>query len=551
MQRFWSGSTFRRNFEHWQVDPDELEPNLAAALFGTDTRPRPAGEVRAYLDELKASRGQANDLTLPWERRRAIKAANDPADAEKLRQWLDWTEWSMDKLSQQKEDPAVRPRMRDLVNHQDHFESLSEVFTQLAEVADWPSMARTVRRLELPGEVVARFIGEEKSFSDPLEKKDGNRYEASLDRLSESPKFHFPARAENFLTPPKTITLVAAPAPATISIDKEEPAYVYHYMHGGDQAPLKGIRHSTRGMTLPTAGELNTIEVPLGSDLTIHVRTDRRLRPERSIDFNKQLAVDPGYDGYRGLPPILDADHEGFRLVMNNVVRKHDFTVEFFDEDNIRGKRRFKILSVIDVEPQVGNLNITSVLLRKPKLKPAAAPEKGKKDDGPQRDFKEQTELAAAYLITPDALLPFECPVKDDYGLTSVGYNFKIRKVDAELMSQGSGASKTQVLQVNQVTRRANAILVAGNFQYLTGNPIVLGYHVLTTADLLEKELRINQGYRQGYASCDAFKNLLERKFDRMIYPDALKQLDKPAMRAKLFSGQRLQPGVGIRFQGG
>ena len=149
---------------------------------------------------------------MPWERRRAIKAANDPAEKEKLRQWLDWTEWSVDKLAQQKEDAKdVRPRLRDFINNQDHYQSLQVVFEQLEELAEAPSMGRTLRKLDLPDEVVARFVGAEKTFTDPLEKKDGNKYEVPLNRLAESPKFHFRARAENFVTPPKTITLVAAP----------------------------------------------------------------------------------------------------------------------------------------------------------------------------------------------------------------------------------------------------------------------------------------------------------------------------------------------------
>src|SRR5262249_54463333 len=160
-----------------------------------------------------------------------------------------------------------------------------------------------------------------------------------------------------------------------------------------------------------------------------------------------------GYAPYHGLPPVLDQDLQGFSLIMRNVTRKHDFSVEFFDEDNIRGKRRFKILSVLDMEPQVGNLSITGVLLRKPKFKPPVLAEKDKEKEGDREQqahtAREQAELANAYLITPDALLPFECPIKDDYGLSKIGYNFKVRKADVELLSQGGGA-KVPVMQVDQ-----------------------------------------------------------------------------------------------------
>ena len=183
----------------------------------------------------------------------------------------------------------------------------------------------------------------------------------------------------------------------------------------------------------------------------------RRLRADRALDFAKQQALEAGFAPYQGQPPAVNADRCGFSLTMANITRKHDFTVEFFDEDNIRGKRRFKILSVIDMEPQVGNLNITGVLLRKPKFKlPTFDKEKGKDKDkdreAAQRDYKAQAELAGAFLITPDAFLPFECPVKDDYGLTSIGYNYKVRRADVELVSQGGGA-KVPVMQIDQAAR--------------------------------------------------------------------------------------------------
>jgi hypothetical protein len=567
------------DFSHWQVDPEELEPNLTAALFGAETRVRPISEVNEYLAELHAAKDQANDLKLPWENRRAIKAANEPASIAKVRQWLDWTEWTVDKLGLQKEEEKfVRPNLRIVVNGHDQYKALEQVFSQLEELADAPSMGRTLRRLNVPAEVHVRFVGAEKNFTESPEKKDGNKYEVPLVRLADSPKFRFRARAENYLTPPKTISLVAAPAPESISIDKDEPAYIYHHLNQPDQTPLRGLRHETRDLNLPTTGDINTIEIPLGSDLTIHIRTDRKLRPERSIDFSKLAAIEPGYDSYRGRPPVIDADQSGFKLVMTNLVRKHDFTVEFFDEDNIRGKRRFKILSVIDTEPQVGNLNIggvaipqfpfnlsyQGVLLRKPKFKAPAPLDKEKDKEGAQRDYKEQAELGGAYLITPDALLPFECSVKDDYGLTSVGYNFKLRKADVELMTQGGGGAKVPVLQIDQAGRRANAALVASNFQFLLGSPLTpherLGafglaqhpkadeifaclfggqYHLAYTTALLRKDLHRTQGYREGYVSCDGFQNLLERKLDKMISLNMLNDLkQRPILLSRPRSAQ-------------
>jgi len=301
----------------------------------------------------------------------------------------------------------------------------------------------------------------------------GNIYTFKLDELkAESSHFRFRVRGEDYYTPPKTIALVAAPTPSAIHLDKEEPAYIYYRLFGVDQSALQGLKHVTKDVPLSTTGDTNTIEIPLGSNLTIHVKTDRKLRAGKAVEVKNPPALDPGYDNYRGSPPAIDTDRGGFALVLNDLTRKHDFTVEFHDEDNIRGKRRFKVLSVIDMEPQLGNLNVFSVNLRKPKFKAQvqAQPEKEKAKDAPPRDLREQAELSGAFLITPDAQIPLECPVRDDYGLVKVGYQYKVRKVDFEMISQG--AKKLPSLEVDQSTRRYRAALVLSNFQFLPGNSL-------------------------------------------------------------------------------
>ncbi|HZZ82776.1 MAG TPA: hypothetical protein VFE62_30030, partial [Gemmataceae bacterium] len=527
-----------RDFDAWQLDPEELEPNFATAVFGNNLHIRTSSEVAAYLAELREL-GKVNDPNLEWEKRRAIKAVTDPKGAATLATWMDWTEWTMDKLAGQKEvadgPDNARLKLRFQVNGQDQYDALNAVFTQLAERASNPSMARTLRQLEKPSIAFGIFSSPEGGSVIPLE-ANGTQYKPlALRELKDSSAYRFRIRGDNYFTPSKTITLVAAPTPTLISIDKKEPAYIYHRLNQADQSPLKGVKHETLGMALPISGDTTTIEVPLGSDLTIHVEIDatnldwgglhfmklplaqaarilqpenegllitgvdagfatdkfpngritttevksagnvtvntsvgdlkegdrvtvlgnslavangtwkitevtgnsftfanpaatemnasgkagnwmsggitvddvliaindqkvpndleafakmiskldtkapvtfsvirpagktffgertegvmmpataryqpRRLRPERATDFAKQQIIDPAFAPYQGAPPVIDADRRGFSLAMTNILRKHDFTVEFFDEDNIRGKRRFKILSVLD-----------------------------------------------------------------------------------------------------------------------------------------------------------------------------------------------------------
>jgi hypothetical protein len=393
----------------------------------------------------------------------------------------------------------------------------------------------------VPAMVEVNFRGSESTSNATYKREDGNKFSVPLEPLKDSKIFKFRARGENYFTPPKTITLVPAPTPASISIDKEEPAYIYHRLIGPDQMPLRGEKHLTKGVALSMTGETNTIGVPLGSKLVIHVRTrtekigkddnadefsdnDRKLRAERPVFVKDPSTLDASFEAFRGAIKV-DEDHYGFSLMMDNITRNHDFMVEFFDEDNIRGKRRFKVLRTLDSEPHVGNLNVLGYLPRKPKFKAAAISDKEKGKEA--REPRDQSELTSAYLITPDAYIPLECKIADDYGLVRVGYHFKYRKVDFELIAQGG--KKLPSLEIDQATRRFHAELVVSNFQLWPGNPITwhaAPNYIGWTAATIQRDIQIAQGYKEGYIPAPAFADLLKDKerAREMIHPDDLQK---------------------------
>jgi hypothetical protein len=429
---------------------------------------------------------------------------------------------TLDDIAVQMQDESVRIALRGDLRPNNCHDQLETIFALLVALAEEPAMSRTLRKLDIPSSVEFSFRGEDRVINNPVTMEKGNVYTFKLDELkSESTHFRFRVRGEDYYTPPKMIELVAAPRPKDILLDKEEPAYIYYRLFGVDQSGLKDLKHTSKDVPLSTTGDTNTIEVPLGSNLTIKVKTDRKLRAGKAVEVKNPPALDPGYDNYRGSAPAIDADRGGFSLVLNDLTRKHDFTVEFFDEDNIRGKRRFKVLSVIDMEPQLGNLNVFSVNLRKPKFKAQAQvqPEKEKAKDAPPRDLRDQAELAGAFLITPDALIPLECPVRDDYGLVKVGYQYKVRKADFEMIAQG--AKKLPNLEVDQATRRYRVATILSNFQFWPGNPLTWHFappHIGMTTEMLQQDIRQAQGYKEAYVKAEEFDRLLERKAEKMIH---------------------------------
>jgi hypothetical protein len=353
--------------------------------------------------------------------------------------------------------------------------------------------------------------------------KKGSRFVLPLKGLKDSPHFYFRARGEDYYTAVKIVTLVPAPAPTMITVDKDEPAYIYHRLRGVDQSPLAGQRHITRNLALATTGEVNTIDLPQGSDLTIHVELDRRLRSERSVTVENTPNLPKGFAGYPGKDPVLVGDR-GFTLAMSKITRDHDFTVEFIDEDNIRGRRRFKLISTIDTEPQIGPLSL-GVILRKPRFRQPT----GEKDK-PARDY---SELTNSYLITAVAKLPFECSLKDDYGLVKVGYHYRYRPVDFELISSSS-TTKVPVVEIEKSAGRIRDQLVNATIRLWPDHPfpghvlpqrLMLPSYAGATADAVVSRFKTAAKFQEGYVPCIGFDKVLDRRSGEMILLQQLPSL--------------------------
>ena len=498
-------------FEHWLIDPEELEPHLVTSLFGTEIQERSAAELRAHFAQPSIA-----------------KKIEEREEKENLKAWLDWKNWTVDKIFLQLESTKVSTPLRMQRGGKD-LENLEAIQERLKELAASPMMSRTLRRLELPGEVEVNFRGGGLEMTERPKRYGGNRFSVPLMALKDAPIFRFRARSEDFYTGVKYISLVPAPQPAEISIDKQEPAYLYHRLHDADQAPLQGLKQETKNFPLSTTGDINTIDLPHGSNLTIHVRTDRNLHPEKGVYPEESgVILDKDFVPYQGGKITIDSDYKGFRLAMTNLTKSQDFAVKFFDEDNIRGKRRFKIKTTTDSGPAVGNLAVTGYIPRKPKFKTVAQPdpkekkEKDKDKESAAHDAQDHSELMNSFLVTPDARIPFECSVKDDYGLVRVGYQYKLRMVDFELMS----GRKSTLLEADKKGRTFRASRIASLLRFRPENPMsafIAPFEIHDVGQKTLEELRIAYGYRDEFLPAEAFKDLHDRFKGRMLTLDEIK----------------------------
>jgi hypothetical protein len=522
------------DYTGWAIDFDDLDPSVPAGaipaewngqksgifwklLKRNDPHDRLMGIVPSspfYLEDIYRNKVfEVGGKKLPPMRLSALAA---------IQPLLDWHDWTLDKIAQQLEQADVRQRMRRF--EPKAYAQFEKLFGRLEELADDPGMARRLRKLEIPDQVYFCYRGATSKGEIPEKKQERNQYTIGLGDLKESARFT--VQGEDFYTPSRTITLVPPPSLVTLTLTKDEPAYIYWRLQG-DQKYLKGQRQHFEDVSVSITGEISHIPLPLGSSLELHARADRPIK-----------------DGVRLAPPAnpkmggahsptaavtMDADNRGFRTGFQNVTRPIEFEMQFYDLDGVKGRRHVVIEPVDDRGPQeVVPVELT-VDLPKPR-----APGKGG-----------QANLADGFLITPDALLPFRGTFQDDYGLTDLSWSWRVEEVDFEL----SGASRTgkgmegalipggrKIDRPSLVVSGLQAMPV-GNGEGLLGPP----YWAWTERVLAYDLARAAKGpsVKEGSATLEFFKVRLDERAGEAIPRDALKEkLQGPA--PKLGSQLRL-----------
>jgi hypothetical protein len=448
----------------WVIDLDDLDPSVTPgsvpaewngktsrlfhAVLRVDHRSRKHGAATPPLKvKVVDKRGRPSaTITLPPISREALPA---------VEHLLDWHNWTLDQIALQLGPPEktdVRHPMRR--DHPEAYRRLEDLFTRLNELAEEPGMARRLRKLEVPDHIVFSYRGNTTKGDTPFERGEGNKYLVGLGELKESVRFTF--RGEDYYTAPRNITLVPPPGLTEMTMDKEEPAYIYWRLQGS-QLPLKGRRQQFKNVSVSIAGTVSNIEVPVGTSLELHARSDRPLQ-----DNVRMVApANPQVKGGVFMPPTavpLDADGQGFRTGFRNVTRPVEFELLYFDLDGVKGRRHVVIDPRDDRGPQEAVPVEGTVVLRQPR--PAGGAGKA---------------TLVGFLVTPDAALPFKGTFTDEYGLTDMRWKWHGEEVEFELMGRSplkgdKGKEGGLVLGGNTKLRRAG-LVVSG----LQGTPSGLG----------------------------------------------------------------------------
>jgi hypothetical protein len=277
----------------------------------------------------------------------------------------------------------------------DTVQSLREVFARLEEKAASPVLARRLRKLAIPNQVVVYYRGETVRSEQTLKKQANNEYSGALTDLKESVRFT--ANGEDYYTPYKKITLVPPPGLVSLTCDEERPAYLFRRPPaGGQPTDLKGKKVIFKDLPISLATSVSRIDVTAGTNVVLHGKTDKLLRDADGIRMRPREGSAPIHS------PIAAKDAQSFEVRFDNVMAPLDFAFEFTDTDDVVGVRHVMIKPIDDLPPDV---DAVVEVIRK---------------------------TSQGYLATPSAKIPFSGRVRDDHGLNDVAYAYTLISLDAQ-----------------------------------------------------------------------------------------------------------------------
>lgn len=319
---------------------------------------------------------------------------------------------TLDRIEAELSKEATRAYL--LEHHPNRYEEAASVFDRLSLRAAEPAMRGVFRRLEVPDRVELRYWGKQTSSTTDLERTSDWEYVGALSDLKESVEFW--ARAADYYTPTKKVTVV--PPPSLLYIERTEyrPAYLYHRPPLGDP-PLGGTiaLRALKQKLVRRDGSLNgavtRFSVPMGTDVELRGELDKPLREARCAAPGK------GVEGV-GAEMELDAEATRFAHRIFNVSAPIDVELYFVDTDGVTSYRRVQIDPFADRPPRV-NVEIEGI-----------------------RRMKE-----GHFVVTPSAMIPFVGDVVDAGegelgGLDRVDYVVTVNRVEGP----GEAAAKTEAI---------------------------------------------------------------------------------------------------------
>ncbi len=279
------------------------------------------------------------------------------------------------------------------------------LFEVLAERGTDPALSRRFRMLETPNEVRLEYWGKETSNEMTL-KGVNQTYSGTLADLRESVQVR--ARAEDYVTDQKQITLVPPPRFASLARTEYAPAYLYHRPpSNGTAQSLRGLTQVVPNLAISLTGEQSLFEIDLGTELLLYGSADKDLIAARILPKPGEFPGVPTGTEPQPIELPLEEDRRSFQFAFTGpraIRNQTEFEFELVDTDQVASKRLIQIQPVADQPPRVA---MAIEVIRR---------------------------VGSNYLCTPIAKIPFDenSNVQDDHGLNKVEYLFNYRQLEAD-----------------------------------------------------------------------------------------------------------------------
>lgn len=300
--------------------------------------------------------------------------------------------------------------------HASQHPDMTKVIERLDLLAARSSMRRTLRKLTIPTDVTLRYLGAKSQGTLTLTAEGVNEFSGEVAGLKESVRFT--VRGEDFVSLPRSITLVPPPMLNRLYRREQQPAYLYHPPPIGEDFPsLAGLRQLMADKDLSLTGDKSVFSVIQGTDLVITGQTDK---PLSRVELHPKIG-DPAK--YLRLPdaqaqntpeapnpvllPVTGDNREQFAVNLTTAGAAGtnlEFELVLVDDDQVTSRRTIVIQVTDDQPPQV---EMAVDVLRK---------------------------QGNNYLVTPVVRVPFiaDSRVRDDIGLSRVEYILSYSQIESQ-----------------------------------------------------------------------------------------------------------------------
>jgi hypothetical protein len=359
--------------------------------------------------------------------------------------------WTVDSVEQRlaTTDPGSQILLQMRLG--DTLGELQAVFVALTEKADKPSMGRTLRKLDMPGEVTFKYSGRRTTGNGTLTARENNEFTGEITGLKED--VEFVVKAADFSTQPNRIRLIPPPALKRLYRIQHEPAYLHHATPAetADEF-LKGKRQLIAEKNISLTGERSVMVVPAGTQVVLHgeaYRDDKGTLLD--TDQLASVTATPVSGAYPGakfdetgkmtqspVPVELSTEGDRFRIAFKNFADDFDVTTAAafaavkgaYPEKDARANFDYRLKEPVEFKltftNKFGVYATRSIVIQVAQDQPPVV----------ELSVDVIRKVGNYYMVTPQAKIPFnpESFVRDDHGLSRVEYTFNYFAEDSDVV---------------------------------------------------------------------------------------------------------------------